>query len=150
MFQRILVVLENGKVCQKALNYARGLALRMSAEVTFLMLVEMAFLDRPYLGTKRNAISRLEDRMGKIMAGFSASFLQEGVAVGMALKLGDPAEELLKFLAGRPPFQAIIWGSGVDLSETGHTRRGHWLSKVAGSLECPVFTVSAREKGASR
>ncbi|MFA4916497.1 MAG: universal stress protein [Syntrophales bacterium] len=150
MFQRILVVLENGKVCQEALDYARGLALRMSAEVTFLMLVEMSFLDRPYLGTKRNTISRLEDRMGKIMAGFSASFLQEGVAVGMALRLGDPAEELLKFLAGRSPFHAIIWGSGVDISETSHTRKGHWLSKVAGSLECPVFTVSAEAKGTSR
>ena len=65
MFERILVVFENEKVCNDSLTYARELALRMDSDVALLMLVEMAFLDRSYLGSKRSAISELEERMGK-------------------------------------------------------------------------------------
>jgi nucleotide-binding universal stress UspA family protein len=144
MFQRILVVFENEKICQEALTYARELALRMDSEVTFLMLVEMAFLDRSLLGSKRRAISHLEKRMGEMFSAFSGEFLKEGISVRAALREGDPAQELLKFLAERPPYQAIIWGSAEALPECGQLRRGHWVNKIAGILECPLLTVSSK------
>jgi len=146
MLKRNLVVFENEKVSQQALTYARELARRMDSEVTLLMLVEMAFLDRSYLGSKRSAISHLEKRMGQMLTDFSAEFLKEGIAVSAALRVGDPAQELLKFLAERPPFQVIIWGSDEALPEGGSSRRGHWLAKVAGTLECPLYTVSSKAR----
>jgi nucleotide-binding universal stress UspA family protein len=146
MFQRILVVFENEEIFDEAVTYTRELALRMDSEVTLLMLVEMAFLDRSFLGSKRNSIMRLEERMGKIVTSLSGQFAKEGIFVSAALRVGDPAEELLKFLAGKPPFQALIWGSGRDLPESGQFRRGHWVGKVAGTLECPLLTVSNREQ----
>jgi len=145
MFQRILVVFENEKVCNSSLTYARELALRMDSDVTLLMLVEMAFLDRSYLGSKRNAISRIEQRMGKILSDLTTRFLKEGIAVSAALRVGNPAEELLKFLAGTPPFQALIWGSSESLPEGGQFPKGHWIKKVASTLECPLLTLSSRE-----
>ncbi len=142
MFQRVLVVMENEQICPPAVRYARELAQRMDAEVTLLMLVEMAFLDHTWLGSKRSAISELDERIGKLLSELTADFLQEGITTSAALRVGDPSQELLKFLAERQPFQVIIWGSGEDLPAG--TRRSHWLAKAATSLECPVWTVSSR------
>lgn len=147
MFQRILVVFENEKVSRRALTYARELAVRMDSEVSFLMLVEMAFLDRSYLGLKRNAVSRLEERMGKRLTDFSAEFLKRGIPVAFALRMGDPAEEFLKFLAERLPFHAVIWGSSDKLPQGRQRPRDHWINKVAGTLECPLLTVTHRSQG---
>lgn len=142
MFKRVLVVLENEKVCREAVDYARELARRMDAEVSLLMVVEMAFLDTTWLGSRRSAISELDDRAGELLAGLSAGFLSAGVSTSAAVRVGDPAQELLKFLAERPPFQVVVWGSGEDLPASG--RRPHWLARAAGSLECPLWTVSSR------
>ena len=144
MFQRILVVFENEEVCNDSLAYARELALRMDSEVSLLMLVEMAFLDHSYLGTKRNTISRIEKRMGKKLSSITTQFLTEGVTISAALRVGNPAEEFLKFLAEKPPFQALIWGSSQGLPEGGQFPRGHWIRKVSSTLECPLLTVSSR------
>jgi len=144
MFQRILVVFENEKICNSSLTYARELAMRMDSDVTLLMLIEMAFLDRSYLGSKRNAISHIEKRMGKMLGNLTARFFKEGVAVSAALRVGNPPEEFVKFLAGKPPFQALIWGSSESLPEAGQFPKGHWIKKVASTLECPLLTVSTR------
>ena len=142
MFKRVLVVMENERVSVKAVSYARELALRMDSEVSLLMLVEMAALDRSWLGSSRSAISDLDDRVGSRMAELCRDFLQAGIATSAALKVGDPKQELFKFLAGRPPFQVLIWGSGDELP--GGAPKGHWLAKAAASLECPLWTVSSR------
>jgi nucleotide-binding universal stress UspA family protein len=145
MFRRILVVFEDEKVCANSVRYARELALRMDSEVTLLMLIEMVFPDRAYLGSKRNAINRMDERVGKRLSELTEEFLKEGIAVSAALRLGHPAEELLKFLAGTAPFQALIWGSSESLPEKGQLRRGHWITKMAGTFECPILTVGSRE-----
>ncbi|MBU2552162.1 MAG: universal stress protein [Proteobacteria bacterium] len=145
MFRRVLVVIENERIYQPAIEYVLELSLRMDSEVTFLVVVEMAFLDNTWLGSKRNAISELEDRAGPLLADLSTRFLKEGVSTSSAIRMGDPGQEFLKFLAERQPFQAIIWGSGEDLPRA--VRRGHWLSRASASLECPVLTVSSRHQG---
>ncbi|MCF8031857.1 MAG: universal stress protein [Desulfarculaceae bacterium] len=142
MFKRVLVVMENEKVNTQAVYYARELAQRMDSEVSFLMLVEMASLDRTWLGSSRGAISELDDRVGRQMAELSEDFLRLGIATSAALRVGDPKQELFKFLAERPPFQVLIWGSHEELP--GGASRGHWMAKAAASLECPLWTVSSR------
>jgi len=146
MFQRILVVFENEKVCNDSLTYTRELALRMDSDITLLMLVEMAFMDRSYLGSKRSAITHIEERMRKLLSKITGRFLKEGIVISTALRIGHPAEEFLKFLAEKPPFQALIWGSSVNLPESGRFPRSHWIRKVAGNLECPLLTVSSKEQ----
>jgi hypothetical protein len=148
MFQRILVIFENEKICPQAISYCRELALRMDSEVALLMLVEMAFLDRPFLGSKRRAIGLLEKRIGETLGHISSEFLKEGISVRIALRVGDAAQELLKFLAERSPFQAVIWGSSEDLPDGGQPRRSHWIGKVADTLECPLLAVISRPRPA--
>ena len=144
MFQRILLIFENERICEQAVSYSRELALRMDSEVAFLMLVEMGFLDRVYLGSKRNAIRQLETRVGKAIGELTSTFIEEGISVSVALRIGDAAQELLKFLAERLPFQAVIWGSDEDPPHGGPLRKNHWLSRIVDTLECPLLAVSAR------
>lgn len=145
MFQRILVIFENEKIYPEALSYARELARRMDCEVTLLMLVEKPFHNGSNLASKRAAIHEIEKRMGKFLAECSAEFLKEGITVSAALRIGVPAQELLKFLAERRPFQVAIWGGAGDSKERGPVPRNHWINKMAGKLECSLIIVNQRE-----
>ena len=144
MFKRVLVVFENEKVCRESVRYARELALRMDSEVTFLMLVEISFPDRSFLGSQRSVLHSLEGRVGKMLSNFSSRFLKEGIESSIALRVGNPTQEFLKFLAEREPFQAVIWGSGEELPEHNQLPKNHWLAKVITTLECPLLTVSSK------
>ena len=148
MTQNVLVVLENEEVCLPAIAYARELAKRLDAEVTLLMVVEMAFLDNPWLGAKRNAIHELDQRAGALLTGLTGEFIGQGISTTVAIRLGDPAQELCKFLAEHPPAQVLIWGSGEELPPAG--RKTHWMTKAARSLECPLWTVAGRRPPTAR
>jgi len=145
MLWRALLVFENEKVSDKALIYTRELALRMDSEVTLLMLVEMPFQDGSHLAPKRTAIIELEKRMSTVLSKCSSELLKKGLVVSTALRIGMPAQEFWKFLAERSPFQVVIWGSGDELAERGPVPKNHWISKLAGKLECPLMTVTDKE-----
>ncbi|ABW68204.1 universal stress protein [Desulfosudis oleivorans] len=145
MSRHILLVFENEAVVPEALMYAREFALRIDARLTLLMIVPMSFDMRTSIGPRRSVVKNIEIRAGRVLSDCLQSFIQAGIEVNSALKLGDPAQEMVKFLANRPPFQAIVWGSGKDLPDRARTGQRHWLSKIAGSLECPLLTVSKRD-----
>ena len=146
MFRNILLVFENEEIFPAALIYTRELALRIDAKVTLLMIVPMSFAGNTGIGPKRNTIRNIETRAGRLLSDCLQAFIQEGIEVNSALKIGEPAQELMKFLADRPPFQAIVWGSGGDLPDRGKGPQRHWMARVVGSLECPLLTVSKREE----
>lgn len=146
MKNEMLMVFEDEQVYPEALIYAREYALRTDATVNFLMIVAMSFSTLEALGAKRNTLHKIEARVGKLLAELTETFIQKGLEVSSALKIGDPSQELLKFLADRPSFQAIVWGSGQDFPATGKNRTKHWLQNLAGNLECPLLTVTKRTK----
>lgn len=139
MFRNILIIFENNQVCAEALTYGREFALRMDARVTFLMLKRMRFVGRTLLVSKRSALAQSEDSAAQILSRSAESYIQQGLEISSAFRVGEPAQELLKFLADHPPFQAIIWGSGTDLPT-----KGHWLGRVSIHMECPLLTVSRK------
>jgi nucleotide-binding universal stress UspA family protein len=141
MFKDILIVFDNQKVCLEALDYGRQFALRMDDRVTFLLLVPMALGGRPPKGSKRDEPNRIESHAAKLLSRYSETFIEQGIEVSTACRVGDPSQELLRFLADRPPFQAIIWGSGPDLPG-----KAHWLSRVSANLGCPLLTVRRKER----
>ena len=140
----LLVIFENEQVVPDALHYARAFALRINARVTFLMLVYMSFSGSNLLAVKRLDLKKTGTRVNRLLSECSAPFLANGLNVNSALRIGDPAQELLKFLADRPPFQAIIWGSSQDLPFAYRSSERHWLGRVTKSLECPLLTVKKR------
>jgi hypothetical protein len=139
MIRDILIIFDDQKTCPEALDYGRQFALRMDVRVTFLLLAPLSFRGRALLGSKRSAMNRIEDRAAKLLSRACETFIQQGIEVSSACKVGEPAQELLKFLADRPPFQAIIWGSGPELPG-----KGHWLGRVTGNMECPLLSVSRK------
>ena len=145
MFRNILLVFENEEILPESLIYTREFAMRIDAKVTLLMIEPMSFEGRTVISPKRNSIRNIEIRAGKILSYCLQTFIQEGIEVNSALKIGDPAQELMKFLADRPPFQSIVWGSGRDLPDKTRSGQRHWMSRVVGSLECQLLTVSKRE-----
>jgi nucleotide-binding universal stress UspA family protein len=142
MFRDILIVFEDQGICPEALTYAREFAARMDARVSFLMLVRMEFGGRAFLDSKRIALNRIEDNAAQVLSQCAQAFIQQGIEVSSAFRVGEPAQELLKFLADRPPFKAVIWGSAPELPA-----KGHWITRVASSMECPLLTVSKKERG---
>ena len=145
MFRNILLVFEEELILPEALVYVRKFAMRIDAKVTLLIIVPMSFVGRTLIGPKRNTIRNIEIRMGKRLSECLEPFIREGIEVNSALKIGDPAQELMKFLADRPPFQSIVWGSGQELPDKGRGPGRHWITKVMGNLECPLLTVSRRD-----
>ncbi len=139
MFRDILIVFEGQTICPEALAYGREFAVRMDARVTFLMLAHMTFRGKTILGSKRNALIRIEKRAAELLTQASEAFIQQGLEVSSAFRVGEPAQELIKFLADRQPFQAIIWGSSPALPA-----KGHWVLRVAGNMECPLLSVCKR------
>ena len=146
MNHELLIIFENEKFFSGALTYAREYAIRTEAKVSFLMLVTMSFSIHDSMGARRNAIQKIEAKAGKLLAELTEKFIQKGLQTSSALRIGDPAQELLKFLADRPSFQAIIWGSGEDLPSICKKPKKHWLCDLAENLECPLLTVTKRLK----
>ena len=147
MPHHILLLFEDENISPEALTYAREFAQRQDARVTLLMIVPMSFEARTGLGPHRNTLRNIELRAGKLLSDCLPAFIKSGVEVNSALRIGEPAQELLKFLADRPPFQSVVWGSGKDLPDKSPGGQRHWLSRVTGSLECPLLTVSKRTEG---
>ncbi len=146
MNYELLIIFEDDKVFSGALTYAREYALRTEARVTFLMLVAMSFSANDFMGAKRNAIQKIEIRAGKLLAELTETFVQKGLETISALRIGDPSQEVLKFLADRPSFQAIVWGSGENLPSSCKKAGKHWICDLAANLECPLLTVTKRSK----
>ncbi len=144
MNHEMLIIFENEQVFSGALAYAREFAARTDARVTFLMLVAMSFSSFDFPGVKRKTLQKIETKTGMILAELTESFILKGIETSAALRIGDPSQELLKFLADRPSFQAIIWGSGEDLPFAGRGKGKHWLCHLVGNLECPLLTVTRR------
>ena len=74
----------------------------------------------------------------------SSELLKQGIPVSVALRVGDAPQELLKFLAERPSFQTVIWGSDEILPHTSPGRKAHWLAKIADTLECPLIAAGSQ------
>lgn len=139
--------MENERVCPQAMDYARGFALRMELEVFLLMIVDIGFANYRSAEAAKTSIKKLERRVGKQFSDLTREFFAQGITVSASLKIGSPATELLKFLAGRPPFQQVIWGSDETLPQLSSAGGTHWIIETAASLDCPLFAVSRKPEG---
>lgn len=139
MFRQILLIFEDIHASEAALSFTTEFAKRMDAPVTLLILSPMAFASNTDLVSQRNALHRIEADADRFLLECTQLFTRQGLEVNSALRVGSPAQELLKYLADRPPFQALIWGSTEELPP-----KTHWLSRVADTLECPLLSVNKK------
>lgn len=144
MSRATLVLFEGERVCHDALIHAREYSLRMELEVALLMLAVLPPQDQRSVSHQRNAIQTLERTAGRLLSELSRDFLSHGIPVSVTLRIGDPAVELLRFLAERPPFREIVWGSDPAIPARDESGAPHWIARVSPTLECPLYSVNAR------
>jgi nucleotide-binding universal stress UspA family protein len=145
MFERILLATDGSSHAQRALEYARDLALRDDAQV----LVVHAFKPVPqyWEGASRDELIGLHVAAGRGVANEAAQRLQDaGVEVMVDVLEGPPADAILRAVEAHQP----------DLIVMGTRGHGELTSLLLGSVShrvlahtyVPVMVVRA-EKGAT-
>jgi nucleotide-binding universal stress UspA family protein len=145
MFETIVLATDGSDHAERALGYARDLALRDGAEV----IVVHAFEPIPgYLGveTKSEVAARHVSAGREIADRAREQLMDAGVDVEAEVLQGPPAEAILRVAEGR----------GADLIVMGTRGRGSLTSLLLGSVshhvlahsKVPVMVVSAEEEQA--
>lgn len=145
MFETIVLATDGSDHAERALGYARDLALRDGAEV----IVVHAFEPIPgYLGveTKSEVAARHVSAGREIADRAREQLMDAGVDVEAEVLQGPPAEAILRVAEGR----------GADLIVMGTRGRGSLTSLLLGSVshhvlahsKVPVMVVSAEKEDA--
>ena len=135
--RRIMLLLDNLVIRREISSYAIDLALRMEANLYLLILLYIT----------PDALEEGFQEAESVLNNFLEDSLQRNVKVHGTIRQGDPASELLKYLAESRPFQAIIWGGKEQLLRNkGIPVRTHWLEQIRKKLECPLVVPSLKEK----
>ena len=67
--------------------------------------------------------------------------MENKIEIISVVKVGDPASELLKFLAEDHNLQTIVWGGDKKITSSRHLKLGeHWMAKIMNELKCPLVT----------
>lgn len=142
MNHRNLVLFESHRICSEAVIFAREYCLRMGKGAALLMLIPMTAVSA---SEGRRTIQEVELKATAILKGVTVTLSTSNVDVIESVHIGTPKVELLKYLADEPPFNIVIWGSDKALPHHTPFGRHHWMSEIAGNLECPLYSVSNRQ-----
>ncbi len=146
MQKRILTLLDSLEVRNEITAYSIELALRLRAKLHFLMLLRSDSL--PHNQEGEVTAMTLEDifrEEERIMERCIEKIRRAKVEVYGTIRQGDPASELLKYLAESQPFQTIIWGGNERLLRYKRIPvRTHWLERIRKTLECPLVVPSLK------
>ena len=143
MFKRILLATDGSSHAEKALGYARALALRDDAQV----IVVHAFEPVPtYLGEPwRDQIMADHINAGREVADEAAEKLREaGVDVVVEVLEGPPADAILRVANVRQP-DLIVMGSRGH-GELASLLLGSVSHRVLAHTRAPVMVVKAAEQ----
>ncbi len=127
---------------EEAVQYSIELAKRMDAELVFLALLGpesesgLSSIDGD-TESDTKAHGMLERHLRKAE--------DADITAAGHVRIGNPQSELMKFLAGSSSVHTIVWGGSRDVIESGaRQKKGHWLVKAKGMLECPVVVPSIK------
>jgi nucleotide-binding universal stress UspA family protein len=146
MFGSILLATDGSSHAEKALEYARDLALREDAQVTVVHAFEPVptHLGEPW-GTRTIA---QHVAVGQAVAGEAAEQLREaGVDVIVEVLEGPPAEAILRVADVRQADLIVMGTRGHG--ELASLLLGSVSHRVLAHADVPVMVVKATEKGAS-
>jgi len=135
---RIAVLFEDLTIRREAIQYAAALAKRLDGGITLLMLL-------PNEKDTAVGVPNSGERGVRILEREAGHVAGAGIPVRHEVITGEPRSELIKYLATRPPFQAVVWGGGDRKAQPPGASRstGHWTTAIQDELGCP-FLVPAR------
>ena len=136
-----LVLFEAHRICSEAVIFAREYCIRMEHSAALLMLVPMTAV-APSGG--RRTLQETEAKAATLLKGVASTLTADDIRVTLAVRIGPPEVELIKYLAEAPPFNIIIWGSDKALPHHTPFGKHHWMADAAGNLGCPLYSVATR------
>ena len=141
-----MVICEPLSLREEAVQYSIELAKRMETGLVFLMILPLTkseFTTRvPNAPLLEN--DELEDQIKRELTTAMDQAQKAGLKAEAVVKMGEPASELMKFLAQQGSFQAIVWG-GKDIPRHKKSlHKDHWLAKIQEELECPLLIPAGR------
>lgn len=127
MANHVLFVTDGASVHEESFFYARELAKRMELALHALVLADSG------------ASSAERGRADKALERMTCAAKSDGISFSGRAVFGDPASELIKYLAVSPGTRFLVWGGdpGV-LKESGKKHQNHWLARIRGQLDCPI------------
>jgi len=141
---RNLIVFEDDRVCPEVLRFIREYCFRMNRGVTFLILATLTSVaDRPEKSREMAAHEALEDA-GRLAKTLLEDFEKLGIPSRITLRVGDPGQELIRFLDEQPAFSLIVWGSDDAIPKSTPGGRAHWMVETTKRLAYPIYSVSAK------
>ena len=148
--RKILVLLDSPEIRSEVVRYSVELAVRTGEGIFFLMILrrEKVSPEEKIDGQWKNPDSIREAGDGSLND-CVAETRACGVESEVGLRQGDPASELLKFLAGARPYQAVVWGGNEAFLRGRRVPvRGHWLERVRDELDCALVVPTLKGKRA--
>ncbi|SPD72586.1 hypothetical protein PITCH_A140066 [uncultured Desulfobacterium sp.] len=131
--KKILILFEDGKIRKESIAYGIELGRRMDCSLCVLMLME---------GTEKGNSSIWES----VLNGAIKTIDDEGIGAECGIRYGDKTSEFLKFLAVGPYPSAIVWGSNAGVITERGRKPGHWFTRVAENVGCPVVSPTIKKK----
>jgi hypothetical protein len=136
MSGKAMVLFDSLSIREDAVQYSIELAKRMDYSLVILVVLALDSEDVRYPND-------FEVRVREALEGPMMSAGQAGISVEAEIRMGDPASELMKFLAGLRSVDTIIWGGHLDMG-THRLNKAHWFTRMKDTLECPVVVPSRK------
>jgi hypothetical protein len=134
MKRMIMVLFDSDSIREEAIHYSFELAKRMDSSLILLAVLSVEGWENT-----RNAIDPMYQQgfhANKLLNDQIQTMKNKDVSMEVAVRIGNPRSELLKYLAENSRVQTIVWGGNPDAIR----RKNHWLVQMKDILECPVVT----------
>jgi len=132
MEHKIMLLFDSEPVRREALQYALGLAERMDSHLILLGLLPFSDEENPSKEIETTIKRAVQVR--KTLKKRVASMQNPGRSAEVAVRIGNPRSELVKFLAESGRFEVVVWGGRPDLMKN----HDCWLAGMKDALGCAV------------
>ncbi len=76
-----------------------------------------------------------------LLSPFLEAAKREGIEVRGEVRVGEPASEMLKFLAEDHVLHSVVWGGDNSVLDTKRLRHeDHWLDRIKDKFGCPLVS----------
>jgi hypothetical protein len=139
MERKILLLFDSMDIRDEVVRFAMTLAARMGAGVIMLLLIRSQFETDGAAGTDAQRIQALYAGGEAAMKPWLQAMALEDVPATGILRVGEPASELLKFLAEGHDFDTVVWGGDKKILGERRPRLGeHWMARIMDKLGRPM------------
>lgn len=142
----VLLLFEDMDIKIEVIDYAIKLIKRIDMNIKVLLLLKLDFMIRN--GGKEDLIriQELKTKGEHALAPYIDICKHQNIHIRSTVMVGDPASELLKFIAQHRTLHSVIWGGEHEIfSLTKWRLQNHWMAQIKDKLGCPLIIPPRKE-----